>query len=190
LFHFTGSQRDFEWGLYTRNVTGGKRVGYARLGDKTTQLTMTLHPGVYQLMMRVSNWNCSNFSPVTVAVEKASGQNVFEETFTPTSNVGNAASNDFSGTELKSLSFEIQEKGRYFLTFYTADAAWADLVVGQVALRRTGNLSAVAQPKASTPVHTYYYNMSGQRVNEVRRGMYIEQTVTADGQVHNRVRMK
>ena len=41
--------------------------------------------------------------------------------------------------------FDVPQKGRYVLTFYTADASWADLVVGQAALRYNGELSAVRQ---------------------------------------------
>ena len=174
VFHFTGAKHDFEWGLYTRNVNGNARAGYARFADKTTQTTLMLYPGTYQLMCRVANWNQASFSPVTVAVEDANGRAVWQETFTPTANVGNSASNDFSGTTLKTFSFEVSDKGRYFVTFYTADVSWADLVVGQAALRRTGNLSGVATPVVSSRRDAPIYNLNGQRVMHPSRGVFIQ----------------
>ena len=106
MFKFTGATRDFDWGLYTRNVTGGAKAGYARFADKGTSTTLTLYPGNYELLTRISNWNCADFSPVTVAVETIEGKQVFAETFTPTANIGNAAANDFKGTTLKSFKFD------------------------------------------------------------------------------------
>ena len=172
VFHFTNATRDFEWGLYTRNVTGAANVGYARFADKTTQTALTLYPGNYRLMCRVTNWNIPSFSPVKVAVETADGSEVWKTTFTPTANIGNTASNAFSGTTLETLYFDINEKGRYTLTFYTADAPWADLVVGQAALSRVGESSAV-EGVTVTPTATGYYNLNGQRVEQPRKGVYI-----------------
>ena len=174
VFHFTGAKHDFEWGLYTRNVNGNARAGYARFADKTTQTTLTLCPGTYQLLCRVANWNQADFSPVTVAVEDAGGRAVWQDTFTPTANVGNSAANDFSGTTLKTFNFDINDKGRYVLTFYTADAAWADLVVGQAALRRTGNLSAIGTTVADGVADGALYTLSGQRVLSAARGLYVK----------------
>jgi poly(3-hydroxybutyrate) depolymerase len=191
VFHFTGSRHDFEWGLYTRNVTGATRAGYARWADKSTTTTLTLYPGQYQMMCRVDNWNQPNFSPVTVAVENINGQEMWSETFTPTANIGNAASNDFSGSTLKIFKFDVTEKGRYTVTFYTADAPWADLVVGQAAMRRSGNVSAVGTVDASQqPLQIYYYNMAGQRIDRVGNGPCIERKVMANGNEVRRVIMK
>lgn len=174
VFQFTGEKRDFDWGLYTRNVTGGAKAGYARYADKGTSTTLMLHPGNYQILTRVSNWNIESFSPVTVAVETVDGKSVFSDTFTPTSNVGNSASNSFSGTKLRTLTFDITEKGRYVVTFYTADAPWADLVVGQAALSRKGNVSAIGHTETDNPiVSVEYYGMTGLCVNPTSPGIYI-----------------
>jgi len=165
VFHFTGEKHDFEWGLYTRNVDGKAKAGYARFGDKTTTTTLIMHPGNYQLMMRVSNWNIATFSPVTMAVEEDNGQEVFSYTFTPTSNVGNTATNSFSGTTLEKVNFDITETGRYSITFYTADAPWADLVVGQAAIKRVGDITGISDATAgqngTTPV---VYDLQGRRL--------------------------
>ena len=187
LFHFTGEKHDFEWGLYTRNVNGNAKAGYARFGDTGTLAMMNLYPGQYQLYYRVANWNQENFSPVTVALETLAGKQVFAKTFTPTSNVGNAATNSFSGTTLMNDIFDVPQKGRYVLTFYTADASWADLVVGQAALRYNGELSAVRQIDADVPVRTIYYNMAGQQVSAPRHGTFVEKSFHGDGSVSTRV---
>jgi hypothetical protein len=113
----------------------------------------------------VANWNQPQFSPVTIAIETVDGQQVHAETFTPSSNIGNAASNDFSGTRMLSFYFDVLEKGRYVITFYTADAAWADLVLGQAALRYNGELSGITNPHAQ-PVDKPCYNLMGQRVDK------------------------
>jgi len=172
VFHFTGSTHDFEWGLYTRNVTGAEHAGYARFADKGTQTIMTLYPGNYQLMCRVTNWNLPDFSPVTVAVETIGGKQVWAETFTPTVNIGNSASNAFSGVRLGIYSFDVYEKNRYVLTFYTADAPWADLLVGQAALRRMGDVSGIQAVEASS-LAPGCYNLQGQQVHQPGKGIYL-----------------
>ena len=182
VFKFTGSTRDFDWGLYTRNVTGGAKAGYARFADKGTSTTLILYPGNYELFARISNWNCENFSPVTVAVETLDGKQIFTETFTPTANIGNAAANDFKGTTLKTLKFDVNEKNRYVITFYTADAPWADLVVGQAALLRRGNVSSVEEMEGDNPiVKVEYYNMAGLCVEPSTPGMYIRKNIYKNG---------
>ncbi len=187
LFHFTGEKHDYEWGLYTRNVNGKAKEGYARLGDSGTLLTLTLFPGQYQMYYRVSNWNIETFSPVTVTIQTLAGKEVFSETFTPTSNIGNSASNSFSGTTLMINAFDILQKDRYVITFYTADAAWADLVVGQLALKRIGNLSVIQKVGSSSSVRTTYYNMAGQQVSTKNSGLLVERKQMPDGNVVSKV---
>ena len=191
VFQFTGSKKDFNWGLYTRNINGKAKEGYARFADKSTALTMTLHPGAYQLQTRVTSWNQESLPPVTVAVETANGQEVFSQVIKPTVNIGNTATNAFSGSVREDVLFNITEKGRYVITFYTDDSSWADLVVGYAALRRTGDVTAVSGVASSAPAHTCYYSMSGQRIQQpTGRGPVIEQTRHADGRIVSRVVMK
>lgn len=183
VFKFTGEKKDFEWGLYTRNVTGNAKAGYARFADKGTSTMLTLYPGNYELYTRACNWNCENFSPITVAIETIDGEQAFAETFTPSVNIGNTASNAFSGTTLRKFSFDITEKNRYVITFYTADAAWADLVIGQAALVRKGEVTSVEEVKNERLiVDTQYYNMAGIRVNPTAPGVYIKKSIFEDGQ--------
>ena len=189
VFHFTGEKHDFEWGLYTRNVNGNAKAGYARYADTGTSVSMTLYPGQYQFYYRVCNWNQENFSPITMALETLDGKQVFVETYTPKTNIGNTASNSFSGTELKNKTFDVTEKGRYVWTFYTADAPWADLVIGQATFRYLGELSDIKGVNSSSVVQTQYYNLAGQQVKLAKHGPYIEKTIRADGTTSSRVIM-
>lgn len=182
IFHFTGEQRDFDWGLYTRNVTGAAHAGYARFAAQGTSTSLVLYPGNYQLYYRVANWNIPTYSPVTIAVETIDGDEVYAHSFTPTSNVGNSASNSFSGTSLKSFRFDVTEKGRYVISFYTADAPWADLVVGQAALLRKGDVSAIDNvDEGNIASSMQYYNLSGLPVEPLSPGLYIRKTSVPDG---------
>lgn len=190
VFEMTGTTRDFDWGLYTRNVNGNAKAGYARYAAKGTNATLMLYPGNYTMLCRVSNWNCSNFSPVTMALETIDGETVYEGTFTPKANVGNAANSNFSGVTTERFSFDVTKKGQYVVTFYTADAAWADLIIGAAAIRRLGDVTGVEAPTAQNTGEQTYYNMAGQRVQPSGRGVYVQQTKQADGKVSSRVIMK
>lgn len=182
VFHFTGEQHDFDWGLYTRNVTGAAHAGYARFADKGTSTSLVLYPGNYQLYYRIANWNIPTYSPVTIAVETVDGKEVYTHSYTPTSNVGNSASSSFSGTSLQSFRFDVTEKGRYVITFYTADAPWADLVVGQAALLRKGDVSAIEERSEGNTVSSIqYYTLSGLPVQPQASGVYVRKLVLCSG---------
>ena len=186
VFLFTGETHDFDSGIYTRNTTGGAQEGYARYGSEKTNSTMWLYPGNYQLYVRVANWNQPSFSPVTVALENMQGERVFEETFTPTANIGNAASNSFSGSTPLSLTFDLLEQGRYVVSFYTADAPWADLVVGRGSIRRKGDVSLVTTIADKQPVRKTYFNLAGQQVQKPTHGIFVEKTIMSDGTANSR----
>jgi len=174
VFQFTGEQHTFVWGLYTRNIDGKKKAGYARYGAKESPVSMTLYPGMYQLQTITANWNQPDLMPITVAVETVDGEEVFSQTFTPKANIGNSASNSFTGATNEKLSFSIKEKGRYVVTYYTSDASWADLVVGSSFLKRTGDIpAAIADVEADGSAGGALYNLSGLAVSSPTRGIYI-----------------
>lgn len=187
VFQFTGKEHDFDYGLYTRNVTGGAKEGYARYASKKTNASMLLYPGNYQLYARVTNWNQPSFSPVTVALETIDGETVFTDTFTPDVNIGNTAENAFSGSTPMAYSVDVEQQGLYMVSFYTADAPWADLVVGRATLRRKGDVSLVSSLTSHQPVRVQYYNLAGQPVQRADHGFFIEKTIMQDGTVLSRV---
>ena len=138
IIQLTGSSRDFDYGLYIRNKNGSHHAGYAKYGDNGST-KLQLAQGFYELDYKICNWNNPQFSPVTICVENAAdGTVVASQTYTPTVNIGNAASNSFSGVEEQSFSFDILTDGDYVLAFYTADAGWADAMIGSLKLSRLG----------------------------------------------------
>lgn len=178
IFHFTGEQKDFEWGLYVRNIDGTTDAGYARFGAPETTVALMLHPGNYQLIHRLANWNIPSFSPVRIAIEKTDGTPVYEEMVTPTANIGNSAANAFSGVTLGRFNFDINEADRYQITFYTADAPWADLVVGQAAIGYKGLPVGIDnQPMADLKsTNNNCYDLQGRQVirpSSAAKGLYI-----------------
>ena len=172
VFHFTNSRRAFEWGLYTRNVTGEPKAGYARFGDEGGTSVLTFYPGRYQLAYKICNWNQPDFAPVTVAVETLDGREVSSEVFMPDVNVGNAADKAFATIYNKYFIFDILEKGRYVITFYTADASWADAVIGQSDLYYKGANTGITEVQADED--TPCYNLSGMPVAAPKAGIYIK----------------
>ena len=190
MFKFTGNQHDFDYGLYARNMRGYAKQGYARFADKGTTHTLTLYPGNYQVLARLANWNRPALSPVTIALETIDGETVYAETFETTVNIGCNVANDFSGTVNNSMTFDVNETGRYVLTFYTADVAWADLVLGRAALRRLGEPAGITAIETAPPVRYEYYDLQGKRVAEpsaLPKGVYIQKGISANGKSCSRV---
>lgn len=177
VIQMTGEKKDFTWGLYTRNVNGKAKQGYARFADSLSTVNMTLFPGTYQLLTRVVNWNRPEFSPVTVAVETIDGQEVFAQVIQPQANIGNKASNSFEGSKAVTIKFDIAEQGRYVITYYTDDVKLADLVIGSASLKRTGNTTGIDNTPSAIhlPSSADIYDLSGRRVQGavVRPGIYI-----------------
>lgn len=68
------------------------------------------------------------------------------------------------------------------ITFYTADAPWADLVVGQASIRRKGEVTHIEGIATDAPQTIAYYDLSGRRVQTLTRGIYIQQMITESGQ--------
>ena len=196
LFQFTAEQRDFDWGLYVRNTEGRTAEGYARFAAPETTVSLTLHRGNYQILHRLANWNIPSFSPVRIAVETTDGNPVCEETVMPTVNIGNDPANAFSGVTLGRFNFDINETGRYQITFYTADAPWADLVVGQAAIGYKGLPTGIEEIRTASDqensekhAKAKCYDLSGRETgNRAQAGLTI--LVDPDGKAKKVVMRK
>ena len=90
---FTNSTRAFQYGLLVQNSSGKEKAAWARYGDKEGRSRLTLHEGHYIIKYKLCNWNRSEFSPVTIAIEDLSGQEVVAQTYTPTVNIGGKVDN-------------------------------------------------------------------------------------------------
>jgi poly(3-hydroxybutyrate) depolymerase len=174
ILQLTGSQRDFDYGLYIRNIEGSARAGWAKYGLAETGTALTLAPGRYVLDYRICNWNCPSFAPVEIRIEKsAGGQAVASKSFTPAVNIGNAVSNSFSGVETQTFEFAITESDSYVLAFYTADGQWTDCIIGalQLSAREYGTVGiSTATAEQGSGI---CYNLQGIAVERPTKGMYL-----------------
>ena len=178
--HFTNSTKAFEYGILVQNASGKAKAAFAKFGTSNGRSTMTLHPGHYVLKYKVCNWNQPNFTPVTIAIENADGQEVTSTVYTPTVNINNSTANKFS-TTLQSFEFDITERGDYVLAFYADAAKNADFVLGTLSIQAksfTTDIREIENPAAKVlrRESDAVYDLSGRRVGsqETKRGIYIQ----------------
>lgn len=134
LLHFTNNTRAFEYGLFVENNTNKEKVAWAKFGDKEGRSYMKLYAGHYALKYKLCNWNQSEFSPVTVAIETPDGQEVASQEYTPDVNIGGDTKNKFTGVATQTFEFDIPDTGEYIVVFYTAAKRHADFVLGQATI--------------------------------------------------------
>lgn len=175
ILRFTNTTRGFEYGLLVLNPTGNEKAAWAKFGDKTARSTMTLNAGHYDLKYKLCNWNQSQFTPVTLAIEDANGNEVASIVYTPTINIGGNTGNKFASVPLESFQFDIPETGNYVLVFYPAASKNADFVLGLANLQaksfQTAGISQLMTDKATTASHVY--DLSGRQVAQPKKGIYI-----------------
>ena len=176
VLQFTGSSRGFNYGLYFRNIGGRAHQGWAKYGLSDGGTTLSLAPGHYTLKYRICNWNMANFGSVELNIEKrANGESIAKQTYMPTINIGNVASNNFGNPEQQSFEFDITEQGDYVVAIYSAASEWSDCIVGQ--------LSLTANSFSSTDIEVIdnlrlesgdVYDLQGRKVSVLRKGIYIQ----------------
>ena len=180
ILRFTNSTKAFEYGLLVQNSAGKEKGGWAKYGTKTARSTMTLAAGRYTVKYKVCNWNQPSFTPVTVAIEKADGQEVASKVYTPTVNIGGNVANKFSGVVQQTFEFDIPETGDYILAFYAAASKSADFVLGSVSMQVKSFVSTGIKEIDNSKIVTEnskrdIYDLQGRRVekNQMNRGLYI-----------------
>ena len=187
VLQFTNAQVGFKYGLLVQNSSGRAGYGWAKFGVKTANGTLTLAPGNYSLKYKICNWNCADFSPVTIKIEKRTGgQAVATQEYTPTVNIGGDTANKFGTVKQQTFDFDIPELADYLISFYVADVRGADCVIGQLILQvnefeGTG-IRNPEESKLSTlnSKLSTIYDPSGRRQSGLRRGINI--VSTPDGQ--------
>lgn len=138
ILRFVGSPRDFDFGLYVRNLHGGSKQGYARYGSVESNTHLLLYPGVYELSFLAANWNHPQFSDIECCIERSdNGETVAGYKMTPTVNIGNSSTKPFQGTTTTAFNFIIEEKGDYIVSFYTSELVGADFVLAEASLIRS-----------------------------------------------------
>lgn len=176
ILRFTNSSKGFEYGLLVQNTVGKEKSAWAKFGDKNARSTMTLYGGHYLFRYKICNWNQPSFSPVTIVIEDANGNEVASQVYTPKSNIGNNTANKFSAT-LESFEFDIPETGNYVLAIYANSAKNSDFVLGQANLQAKSFLATgITNVTKDEKRHSSdAYDLSGRRVNkeQLKSGLYI-----------------
>ncbi|NLT02687.1 MAG: hypothetical protein GXY09_02365 [Bacteroidales bacterium] len=186
ILHFTGSPRDFDDGLYIRNIDGKASEGFAKFGSTATDTVLTLKKGKYRLSYRVCNWNMTGFGAIKGRlINRSTGTVIVEKTVTPTCNIGNNAGNAFSGSSLIEQAFQLDVDTQGSLEFYTADAGWADAIISGISLSRIV-YTALPETAASRaqPVKVDHYDLRGMPLKKLpNKGLYLVRTTYADGRM-------
>ena len=178
VLQFTGSPRGLNYGLYFRNIEGKTRQGWAKYGLSDGGTTLNLAPGHYTLKYKICNWNKPEFSPVELNIEKRTGSvSIAKQTYTPTINIGNVASNNFGNLQQETFEFDITTQDNYVIALYTADVEYGDGVIGQLLLTASEftstGIEAVYAPTTSQLSTSKYYTLQGQEVAHPTHGIYI-----------------
>lgn len=135
VLQFTGTPRGLDYGLYIRNKNGKVKEGYAKFAISGSGRTLAMAPGHYTLKYKICNWNMENFGQVSIAIEKPNGTAVATHDYMPTVNIGDKADKSFGNINEETFEFDITEQGEYVIAFYTADAGWADCILGSLSLK-------------------------------------------------------
>ena len=184
ILRFTGTTRDFEYGLYLRNIGGGAKLGYAKFGALYSDSLLTLTPGNYKLLYKVCNWNMSGFGAITGGIaNRTDSVMLFSQTVTPTTNIGNSVGNSFSGSTPVEINFTITTTGHYAIEFYTANAGWADAIVSEISLTKTVYTAIPAVTTNPTRIGVRYYTLNGLEIPRMAKGLNIKRELFSDGTI-------
>lgn len=181
ILEMTGSPRDFDFALYTRNATGGAGNGYAAYASDPSTARLILQPGHYTVGYTIASWNQPDFGTVALDIADAdSGESLLSRTDATTSNVGNTASNAFSGSKTIDDAFDVHTACRATIKFSTSDGGWADLLLAGFRLERTGadaieaiREGATTATTDATAAATAAHNLAGQRVGKGYKGIVV-----------------
>ena len=178
LLHFTNEeQRGMEYGLLVQNSAGKEKAAFAKFGVSTARSNMMLSAGSYTVRYRLYNWNRPDFSPITVVIEDANGQEVASTVCKPTKNIGGKTSNAFPGVRQPALEFNITQPGYYVIAFYADAEKDADFVLGVPTIKVTeyGEAGIENVVKSEELRDKSYYDLNGRRLSAQpsRPGIYI-----------------
>ena len=177
LLHFTNETRGMEYGLLVQNSAGKEKAAFAKFGVSKARSNMMLSAGRYTLRYRLYNWNHPKFSPITIVIEDANGQEVASKVCTPTKNIGGNTSNAFGGVR-QTFDFNITQPGYYVIAFYTDAEKNADFVLGvpMITAKEYGEAGITTlNGERETVNDNNWYTLDGRRLSAQpsRPGTYI-----------------
>lgn len=186
ILQFTGAQRDFDYGLYIRNIAGTANMGFAKFGALNCDSVLTLTPGKYLLNYKICNWNMTGFGAITGKVtNRADSSALATQTVTPTTNIGNSPANSFTGSTPVEMTFTITNTGNYALEFYTPNAGWGDAIVSNITLTKIVYATGIKPVTTSTRIkQVRYFDLSGRELQRPGKGLVIQRTLYEDGSVN------
>jgi hypothetical protein len=177
LLHFTNEQRGMEYGLLVQNSAGKEKAAFAKFGVSKGRSNLMLSAGRYTVRYRLYNWNRPDFSPITVVIEDANGQEVASKVCTPTKNIGGKTSNAFPGVRQPTFEFYITQPGYYVIAFYADAEKNADFVLGvpMITAKEYGEAGIENIVNSEEVRDKSYYDLNGRRLSAQpsRPGIYI-----------------
>lgn len=176
VLQFTGSPRGHNYGLYFRNVEGNTRQGWAKYAMTNSGTSLILAPGHYTVKYKICNWNKPEFSPVELNVENRTGSVSYaKQSYTPTVNIGNVASNSFGNITQQVFEFDIEEQGFYTIAIYTDDVEFGDCILGQLILTvNSFTATGIKDMYDSQFKHDTIYDLQGRKITDpTLPGIYI-----------------
>jgi len=184
ILQFTGAQRDFDYGLYIRNIAGTANMGFAKFGALNCDSVLKLTPGKYLLNYKVCNWNMTGFGAITGKItNRTDSLAVVTKTVTPTTNIGNNFANSFSGSTPVEISFTIANTDNYALEFFAPNSGWGDAIVSNIQLSKIVYVGLNPIHAPARILHVKYYNFSGMELKRPTTGLIIQRAFYDDGTV-------
>ena len=171
LFKMTGAKRDFDIGLYGRNKTGKEGDGWMRFGDDESSASVFVGEGKYEFHTLAANW--SNDGPVIFRALNADTNEVLaEQTINPTCNIGNKASNSFSGSSKVVLPFYVTSPTRIIIEVVINVAVYGDVMLSDISIKKSDNTGISIMEIPETDNSTYY-DIRGIKSSKNNKGVYI-----------------
>lgn len=171
LFKMTGAKRDFDMGLYGRNKTGKEGDGWMRFGDDESSASVFVGEGKYEFHTLAANW--SNEGPVIFRALNADTNEVLaEQTINPTCNIGNKASNSFSGSSKVVLPFYVTSPTRIIIEVVINVAVYGDVMLSDISIKKSDNTGISIMEIPETDNSTYY-DIRGIKSSKNNKGVYI-----------------
>ena len=171
LFKMTGAVRDFDMGLYGRNKTGKEGDGWMRFGDDESSASVFVGEGKYEFHTLAANW--SNDGPVIFRALNADTDEVLaEQTITPTCNIGNKASNSFSGSSHVVLPFSVTAPTRVIIEVVLNVAVYGDVMLSDISIKNADN-TGISVIEMTDNDDSAYYNLNGVKTTLGNKVVYI-----------------
>ena len=127
----------------------------------------------------------ANFGAVELNIEKATGVSIASQTYTPSINIGNTASNSFGTPEQQTFEFDVTEQGAYSIAVYSAASEWSDCIIGQLSLTANSyhETGIKTMDNGKLTMDNAIYDLQGRKISVsnpsssspvLRKGIYIK----------------